>query len=66
MAQTVVADLLCAQALTSEFGALRGMDTASGPPVFYLFLVPKASGGLRPILDLKRLNAYVKPSLSSC
>ena len=39
------------------------MNTNS--PGFYsrLFLTPKATGGWRPIIDLKRLNPYVKGSL---
>ena len=66
--QTVVTDPLRAQALESEIaallrkGAIREIDPGSSPPGFYsrYFLVPKASGGLRPILDLRRLNTYVK------
>ena len=37
------------------------VETAPSTPGFYsrLFVVPKASGGFRPVLDLSALNAYV-------
>ena len=43
-------------------GAIAEVDPETCSPRLYspYFLVPKASGGLRPIMDLRRLNAYVK------
>ena len=66
--RTTVADPLRAATLATEIdtllrkGAIVEIEPGTCPPGFYsqYFLVPKASGGLRPILDLRRLNAYVK------
>ena len=66
--QTIVTDPARALALETEIGtllrkgAIRRIESGASQPGFYskYFLVPKASGGLRPILDLRRLNSFVK------
>ena len=52
-------------ALAEEVLALRAkgaVEPASSTPGFYsrIFVVPKASGGFRPVLDLSTLNTYVR------
>ena len=54
-------------ALTEEVLALLEKDAvepAPSTPGFYsrLFVVPKVSGGFRPVIDLSRLNGYVATS----
>ena len=65
---TRVADPLRALALRTEIGvllrkrAITRVDSSAQRPGFYstYFLVPKANGSLRPILDLRELNTFVK------
>lgn len=51
---------------TEVLGLLHKESVVDAPPTpgFYsrLFVVPKASGGFRPVIDLSRLNAYVATS----
>ena len=43
--------------------ALEPVPGGSGPSFFSrMFVVPKKSGGVRPIIDLKILNQYMKPN----
>lgn len=65
---TVIRDPLKAQALDQELssllakGAIEAVDPLLGPRGYYstYFLVPKKTGGFRPILDLRGLNRYMK------
>lgn len=65
---TVIHDEAKAQALTQEIstllakGAIVPVDPLRDPGGFYsrYFLVPKKTGVLCPILDLRGLNAFLK------
>ncbi|XP_014834349.1 PREDICTED: uncharacterized protein LOC106912030, partial [Poecilia mexicana] len=65
---TVIHDQAKAQALSHEIdallakGAILPVDPLQDPGGFYskYFLVPKKTGGLRPILDLRGLNVFLK------
>ncbi|KAK7921774.1 hypothetical protein WMY93_008676 [Mugilogobius chulae] len=66
--QTKVGDKALSAVLTSEISALlskraiRPLNLWEVKQGFYspYFLVPKRTGGFRPILDLRRLNRYLK------
>ena len=56
------------RALETELGTLLlkgAVEPADRSPGFYarMFVVPKASGGWRPIIDLSELNGYVKTTV---
>ena len=65
---TTVKDPVQANILAEEVatllqkGAITRVSTSVQQAGFYsiYFLVPKKDGGLRPILDLRRLNAHLK------
>lgn len=65
---TVIHDLAKAQALNREIstllakGAIVPVDPRRDPGGFYskYFLVPKKTGDLRPVLDLRGLNRFLK------
>ncbi len=62
---TIIHNPAKAQALNQELSVLKGVeliDPLSQPGAFYstYFLVEKKDGGLRPILDLRGLNRYLK------
>ena len=65
---TVIHDQVKAQALSQEIdtllakGAILPVNPLRDPGGFYskYFLIPKKTGGLRPILDLRGLNLYMK------
>ena len=65
---TIIRDPAKANALNQELfplldkGAIEPVDPLSPPGGFYLtcFLVKKKDGGLRPILDLRGLNRFLK------
>ena len=65
---TIIHDPAKAQALTQELsalldkGAIEPVDPLLQPGGFYstYFLVAKKDGGLRPILDLRGLNRFLK------
>lgn len=65
---TVISDPVKAQALDQELsallakGAIEAVDPLQQPRGYYstYFLVPKKTGGFRPILDLRGLNQYLK------
>ncbi|XP_043992837.1 uncharacterized protein LOC122842759 [Gambusia affinis] len=65
---TVITDPVRAQALDQELsallakGAIEAVDPLRHPGGYYstYFLVPKKTGGFRPILDLRGLNQYLK------
>ncbi|XP_032403374.1 uncharacterized protein LOC116709131 [Xiphophorus hellerii] len=65
---TAICDPVKAQALNQEIctllakGAIVPVDPLLDPGGFYsmYFLVPKKTGGLRPVLDLRGLNVYLK------
>ena len=40
-------------------GAIRKVQLSKGEFVSNLFLVKKKSGGQRPVINLKQLNAYI-------
>lgn len=65
---TVISDPVRAQALSDEIdtllvkGAIVPVDPLLDPGGFYsrYFLVPKKTGDLRPVLDLRGLNVFLK------